>query len=125
VRHLFAVSPRLAEREKKEATRKENLAIVECPWEDDDKSSSSSSGGDEDDNNNDGQSITTNLYRPSRFSPIVHPSFKKERKQSQLTKTLSLPVYNQTQNGVGAFILQCKKMDFHFCDWAGSSRGMK
>ncbi|KAK0738345.1 thioredoxin-like protein [Schizothecium vesticola] len=28
------------------------------------------------------------------------------------------------RNGVGAFILQCKKMDFHFCDWAGSSKGM-
>ena len=29
------------------------------------------------------------------------------------------------QNGVGAFILQCKRLDFHYCDWAGSSRGMK
>ncbi|TPX12142.1 uncharacterized protein E0L32_007257 [Thyridium curvatum] len=28
------------------------------------------------------------------------------------------------QNGLGAFILQCKKMDFHYCDWAGSSKGM-
>lgn len=28
------------------------------------------------------------------------------------------------QNGVGAFILPCKRMDFHYCDWAGSSRGM-
>ncbi|KAK3322311.1 thioredoxin-like protein [Apodospora peruviana] len=28
------------------------------------------------------------------------------------------------RNGVGAFILQCKKMDFHYCDWAGSSKGM-
>ncbi|EFW99554.1 mitochondrial ribosomal protein [Grosmannia clavigera kw1407] len=28
------------------------------------------------------------------------------------------------RNGVGAFILQCKKLDFHYCDWAGSSRGM-
>ncbi|KAL2109881.1 hypothetical protein VUR80DRAFT_1887 [Thermomyces stellatus] len=28
------------------------------------------------------------------------------------------------RNGLGAFILQCRKMDFHFCDWAGSSRGM-
>lgn len=32
---------------------------------------------------------------------------------------------NGQQNGLGAFILQCRKMDFHFCDWAGSSRGMK
>ncbi|KAH7113833.1 thioredoxin-like protein [Dendryphion nanum] len=30
----------------------------------------------------------------------------------------------KAQNGVGAFILQCKKLDFHYCDWAGSSRGM-
>ena|SRR2546423_4637143 len=29
------------------------------------------------------------------------------------------------QNGLGAFILQCKRLDFHYCDWAGSSRGMK
>ncbi|KAH8425218.1 39S ribosomal protein L51, mitochondrial [Aspergillus melleus] len=28
------------------------------------------------------------------------------------------------KNGVGAFILQCKRLDFHYCDWAGSSRGM-
>ncbi|ATY64491.1 mitochondrial ribosomal protein L43, putative [Cordyceps militaris CM01] len=30
----------------------------------------------------------------------------------------------RSHNGVGAFILQCKKMDFHYCDWAGSSKGM-
>ncbi|KAK8148058.1 39S ribosomal protein L51, mitochondrial [Beauveria asiatica] len=30
----------------------------------------------------------------------------------------------KAHNGVGAFILQCKKMDFHYCDWAGSSKGM-
>ncbi|KAL2826516.1 thioredoxin-like protein [Aspergillus cavernicola] len=28
------------------------------------------------------------------------------------------------RNGVGAFILPCKRLDFHYCDWAGSSRGM-
>ncbi|KAI1075306.1 thioredoxin-like protein [Whalleya microplaca] len=28
------------------------------------------------------------------------------------------------QNGVGAFILQCKRMDIHYCDHSGSSRGM-
>ncbi|RWA09350.1 hypothetical protein EKO27_g5748 [Xylaria grammica] len=28
------------------------------------------------------------------------------------------------QNGVGAFILQCIKMDIHYCDQSGSSRGM-
>ncbi|KAF2276328.1 uncharacterized protein EI97DRAFT_433166 [Westerdykella ornata] len=31
---------------------------------------------------------------------------------------------NTLQNGVGAFILQCKRLEFHYCDWAGSSRGM-
>ena len=29
------------------------------------------------------------------------------------------------QNGVGAFIRQCRRLDFHYCDWAGSSKGMK
>ncbi|CAI4219183.1 unnamed protein product [Parascedosporium putredinis] len=28
------------------------------------------------------------------------------------------------RNGLGAFILQCRKLDFHYCDWAGSSKGM-
>uniref|UniRef100_A0A8H7NB29 Large ribosomal subunit protein mL43 n=1 Tax=Bionectria ochroleuca TaxID=29856 RepID=A0A8H7NB29_BIOOC len=28
------------------------------------------------------------------------------------------------KNGLGAFILQCKKLEFHYCDWAGSSKGM-
>ncbi|KAI1337997.1 thioredoxin-like protein [Xylariaceae sp. FL0016] len=27
-------------------------------------------------------------------------------------------------NGLGAFILQCKKLDIHYCDYSGSSRGM-
>ncbi|KAI0166592.1 thioredoxin-like protein [Xylariaceae sp. FL1272] len=31
---------------------------------------------------------------------------------------------SEGQNGVGAFILQCKKMDVHYCDYSGSSRGM-
>ena len=36
-----------------------------------------------------------------------------------------LPVTDTlSQNGVGAFILPCKRLDFHYCDWAGSSRGM-
>ena len=30
-----------------------------------------------------------------------------------------------SQNGVGAFVLQCKRLDFHYCDAGGSSRGMK
>ncbi|KAK5118862.1 hypothetical protein LTR62_000071 [Meristemomyces frigidus] len=38
----------------------------------------------------------------------------------QALRTVAKP-----QNGVGAFILQCKRLDFHYCDWAGSSRGMK
>lgn len=29
------------------------------------------------------------------------------------------------RNGVGAFVLQCRKIELGFCDWAGSSRGMK
>ncbi|KAM0722219.1 hypothetical protein Q7P37_001660 [Cladosporium fusiforme] len=37
----------------------------------------------------------------------------------QALRTVAKP-----QNGVGAFILQCKRLDFHYCDWAGSSRGM-
>ncbi|KAI1423610.1 thioredoxin-like protein [Xylaria sp. FL1777] len=28
------------------------------------------------------------------------------------------------QNGIGAFILQCKRMDIHYCNQSGSSRGM-
>ncbi|KAI1122709.1 thioredoxin-like protein [Nemania abortiva] len=28
------------------------------------------------------------------------------------------------QNGIGAFILQCRKMDIHYCNQSGSSRGM-
>ncbi|KAL6702859.1 39S ribosomal protein L51, mitochondrial [Coniothyrium glycines] len=28
------------------------------------------------------------------------------------------------QNGVGAFILQCKRLEFHYCNWWGSSKGM-
>ncbi|KAI0912985.1 thioredoxin-like protein [Ustulina deusta] len=28
------------------------------------------------------------------------------------------------QNGIGAFILQCTKMDIHYCNQSGSSRGM-
>ncbi|QIW95034.1 hypothetical protein AMS68_000552 [Peltaster fructicola] len=31
---------------------------------------------------------------------------------------------SKAQNGVGAFILQCKKIHFTYCDWAGSSKGM-
>ncbi|KAF2138737.1 uncharacterized protein K452DRAFT_276453 [Aplosporella prunicola CBS 121167] len=36
----------------------------------------------------------------------------------------ALKTVAQAQNGVGAFILQCKRLDFHYCDWAGSSKGM-
>ncbi|KAL2213369.1 hypothetical protein CC79DRAFT_1327232 [Sarocladium strictum] len=37
---------------------------------------------------------------------------------------LGLRTVAKAQNGVGSFILQCKKLDFHYCDWAGSSKGM-
>ncbi|KAG9197119.1 39S ribosomal protein L51, mitochondrial [Epicoccum nigrum] len=30
----------------------------------------------------------------------------------------------KAQNGVGAFILQCKRLEFHYCNWWGSSKGM-
>ncbi|KAL8400387.1 hypothetical protein RB594_000687 [Gaeumannomyces avenae] len=36
----------------------------------------------------------------------------------------SLTFFLATQNGVGAFIMQCKRLEFHYCDWAGSSKGM-
>jgi len=36
-----------------------------------------------------------------------------------------LRLVSKSQNGVGAFILQCKRLDFHYCDWAGSNKGMK
>ncbi|KAI9846370.1 MAG: 39S ribosomal protein L51, mitochondrial [Thelocarpon superellum] len=31
---------------------------------------------------------------------------------------------SKARNGVSSFILQCKRLDFNYCDWAGSSRGM-
>ncbi|KAF2666948.1 hypothetical protein BT63DRAFT_324974 [Microthyrium microscopicum] len=31
---------------------------------------------------------------------------------------------SKPQNGVGAFVVQCKKLEFYYCDWAGSSKGM-
>ncbi|TGZ84869.1 hypothetical protein EX30DRAFT_301194 [Ascodesmis nigricans] len=36
-----------------------------------------------------------------------------------------LPAVSKAQNGVGAFVLQCKRLEFNYCDAAGSSRGMK
>lgn len=36
----------------------------------------------------------------------------------------ALKTVSKGRNGLGAFVLQCKKIDFHYCDWAGSSRGM-
>ncbi|KAH6694043.1 thioredoxin-like protein [Plectosphaerella plurivora] len=36
----------------------------------------------------------------------------------------ALKTVSKGRNGLGAFILQCKKLDFHYCDWAGSSKGM-
>jgi hypothetical protein len=36
-----------------------------------------------------------------------------------------LRLISKGQNGVGAFVLQCKRLEFNYCDWAGSSKGMK
>ncbi|KAL9626994.1 MAG: hypothetical protein Q9204_006886 [Flavoplaca sp. TL-2023a] len=36
----------------------------------------------------------------------------------------ALQATSTSRNGVGTFIRQCKRLDFHYCDWAGSSRGM-
>jgi len=36
----------------------------------------------------------------------------------------ALKVTSMARNGVGAYILPCKKLEFHYCDWAGSSKGM-
>ncbi|CAN9226037.1 unnamed protein product [Alternaria alternata] len=30
----------------------------------------------------------------------------------------------KAQNGVGAFVLPCKSLTFHYCNWWGSSKGM-
>lgn len=35
------------------------------------------------------------------------------------------PADEGKQNGVGAFILQCKRIDLHYCDHWTSSQGMK
>lgn len=29
-----------------------------------------------------------------------------------------------SQNGISGFVMACKKMDFHYCDFWGSSRGL-
>ncbi|KAG5513692.1 hypothetical protein PMAC_000730 [Pneumocystis sp. 'macacae'] len=31
---------------------------------------------------------------------------------------------SSNRNGIGAYIFQCKKIQFCYCNWAGSSRGM-
>ncbi|KAI9830505.1 MAG: 39S ribosomal protein L51, mitochondrial [Phylliscum demangeonii] len=36
----------------------------------------------------------------------------------------AIRVVSQSRNGLSAFILPCKRLDFHYCDWAGSSTGM-
>ncbi|KAK0507965.1 hypothetical protein JMJ35_009854 [Cladonia borealis] len=36
----------------------------------------------------------------------------------------ALRTTSTARNGLGAFILQCKRLDFHYCDHWGSSRGM-
>ncbi|CAN8096723.1 unnamed protein product [Discula destructiva] len=39
-------------------------------------------------------------------------------------RPLTEAVFTRGANGVGSFVLQCRKMDFHYCDWSGSSKGM-
>ena len=34
-------------------------------------------------------------------------------------------VVSYAQNGVGAFVQPCKRMEFYYCDWGGSSLGMR
>ncbi|CCX34701.1 thioredoxin-like protein [Pyronema domesticum] len=36
----------------------------------------------------------------------------------------AIRLVSKSQNGVGAFVLQCKRLEFNYCDWAGSSKGM-
>ncbi|MCJ1232421.1 39S ribosomal protein L51, mitochondrial [Varicellaria rhodocarpa] len=38
----------------------------------------------------------------------------------------ALRTVSTARNGVGSapLIIQCKSLDFHYCDWSGSSRGM-
>ncbi|KAL1920741.1 mitochondrial 54S ribosomal protein mL43 [Calcarisporiella thermophila] len=38
--------------------------------------------------------------------------------------TLAKSIIPQAKNGAGAFVLQCRKMVFHYCERSGSSRGM-
>lgn len=59
---------------------------------------------------------------------VRHPPPKAHRYSktaSRKNKAAQLINYIDLQNGLGAFILQCKRIDVHFCDHAGSSRGMK
>ena len=64
----------------------------------------------EDKSNHARPSLQDRGIKPGKLSLPLHPwSFK----------FLTPP-----QNGLGAFILQCRRLDFHYCDWAGSSRGM-
>lgn len=50
--------------------------------------------------------------------------------KTRTVTTIEMPItalrtVSKAQNGVGAFVLQCKRLDFHYCDWAGASKGMK
>ncbi|KAI9902567.1 hypothetical protein N3K66_001919 [Trichothecium roseum] len=36
----------------------------------------------------------------------------------------AIPTIATGANGVGSFILQCKKIELTYCEWGGSSRGM-
>lgn len=63
------------------------------------------------------------LEHPSRTSSLSQPSIP-----YNLT-TITMPVEGikvvaAARNGIGAFILPCRRLDLHYCDWAGSSRGL-
>ncbi|CAG8442473.1 13678_t:CDS:2 [Ambispora gerdemannii] len=38
--------------------------------------------------------------------------------------SLKKPTVTYAKNGVGSYVLQCRKMVFHYCERGGSSRGM-
>lgn len=59
---------------------------------------------------------TVTAARVSNLSSLVQKGTKGRRDQE--------PNGRPPQNGVGAFILQCKRLDFHYCNYGGSSRGM-
>ena len=77
--------------------------------------SRSPANGDDDHDDHDNKSASTSHDRQGTADPSVFPA----------PSRVQMLTAGNRQNGVGAFVLQCKKMDFHYCDWAGSSKGMK